>query len=72
MHYLITVYNTQVVWEFWNKIQNAVYVFPYFATFTAPYNICVAIYNIVMYLSAAPAKIKVLQFAFTALSVGNF
>ena len=44
----------------------------YLTTFTAPYNICVAIYIIVMYLSAVQAKIKALQFAFIALSVCNF
>ena len=30
----------------------------YFTTFNASYNICVAIYIIVMYLSAVQAKIK--------------
>ena len=36
------------------------------------YNICVAIYIIVMYLSAAQAKIKASQFAFIAPSVRDF
>ena len=40
----------------------------YLTTFTASYNICVAIYIIVMYLSAVQAKIKALQFAFIAPS----
>ena len=42
----------------------------YLTTFTAPYNICVSIYN--MYLSAVQAKIKALQFAIVALSLRNF
>ena len=44
----------------------------YFTTFNASYYICVAIYIIVMYLSAVQAKIKALQFAFIAPSVRNF
>ena len=44
----------------------------YLTTFTAPYNICVVIYIIVMYLSAVQAKIKALQFAFIAPSVRDF
>ena len=44
----------------------------YLTTFTAPHNICVAIYIIVLYLSAVQAKIKALQFAFIAPSVRNF
>ena len=44
----------------------------YLTTFTAPYNFFVAIYIIVMYLSAVQAKIKALQFAFIAPSVRNF
>ena len=44
----------------------------YLATSTASYNIYVAIYIIVMYLSAVQAKIKALQFAFIAPSVRDF
>ena len=44
----------------------------YLPTFTASYDICVAIYSIVMYLSAVQAKIKALQFTFKAPSVRNF
>ena len=44
----------------------------YLTTFTAPYIFFVAIYIIVIYLSAVQAKIKALQFAFIAPSVRNF
>ena len=44
----------------------------YLTTFTGPYNICVAIYNIVIYLSAVKDKIGALLFAFTAPSVRDF
>ena len=44
----------------------------YLTTFTAPHNICVAIYIIVLYLSAVQAKIQALLFSFIAPSVRNF